>query len=160
MLPTCDAAQLDAVFALLQKSKQPVFVVGRGLINEDVTAAMAALAEQTGIPVGALQYTPDAFPSSHPLALGPLGRSGFGSANRIVPQADLIICIGAHIDTFSTTHKYGIFSEKAKLVHHSTAPGQIGIVFPVDIGVTGSTASFIAGLTERSEEHTSELQSH
>lgn len=149
VLPTCDAAQLDAVFELLKKSKQPVFVVGRGLINENATAAMAALAEQTGIPVGALQYTPDAFPTSHQLALGPLGRSGFGSANRIVPQADLIIAIGAHIDTFSTTHKYGIFSEKAKLVHHSTAPGQIGIVFPVDIGVTGSTASFIAGLTER-----------
>ena len=42
VLPTCDAAQLDAVFALLKKSKQPVFVVGRGLISENATAAMAA----------------------------------------------------------------------------------------------------------------------
>jgi acetolactate synthase-1/2/3 large subunit len=149
VLPTCDAAQLDEVFALLQKSKQPVFVVGRGLISENATAAMAALAERTGIPVGALQYTPDAFPTAHPLALGPLGRSGFGSANRVVPKADLIIAIGAHIDVFSTMHKYGIFSEQAKLVHHSAAAGQIGIVFPVEVGVTGSTASFIAGLTER-----------
>ncbi len=149
VLPTCDSAQLDAVFELLKAAKQPVFVVGRGLINEKATAAMAALAESTGIPVGALQYSPDAFPSSHALALGPLGRSGFGSANRIVPKADLIIAIGAHIDAFSTTHKYGIFTEQAKLVHHSAAPGQIGIVFPVSIGVTGSTASFIAGLAER-----------
>ena len=149
VLPTCDAAQLDEVFALLKAAKQPVFVVGRGLISENAVPAMAALAEQTGIPVGALQYSPDAFPTSHPLALGPLGRIGFGSANRIVPQADLIIAIGAHIDTFSTTHKYGVFSEKAKLVHHSAAAGQIGIVFPVTVGVTGSTASFIAGLTER-----------
>ena len=61
----------------------------------------------------------------------------------------LIVAIGAHIDVFSTMHKYGIFNQSAKLVHHSSAPGQIGIVFPVDIGVTGSTASFIAGLTER-----------
>ncbi len=149
VLPTCNAAQLDEVFALLKAAKQPVFVVGRGLISENAVPAMAALAEQTGIPVGALQYSPDAFPTSHALALGPLGRNGFGSANRIVPQADLIITIGAHIDTFSTTHKYGVFSEKAKLVHHSAAAGQIGIVFPVTVGVTGSTASFIAGLTER-----------
>jgi thiamine pyrophosphate-dependent acetolactate synthase large subunit-like protein len=149
VLPTCDAAQLDEVFALLKAAKQPVFVVGRGLISEKAVPAMAALAEQTGIPVGALQYSPDAFPTSHALALGPLGRNGFGSANRIVPQADLIIAIGAHIDTFSTTHKYGVFSEKAKLVHHSAAAGQIGIVFPVTVGITGSTASFIAGLTER-----------
>ena len=34
-------------------------------------------------------------------------------------------------------------------MHHSAAPGQIGIVFPVTLGVTGSTRSFIAGLIER-----------
>ena len=147
--PVCDPAQLDEVFALLRAAQRPVFVVGRGLISENAVAAMTALAEATGMPVGALQYTPDAFPTAHALALGPLGRSGFGSANRIVPQADLIIAVGAHIDVFSTLHRYGIFSEQAKLVHHSTAAGQIGIVFPVDAGVTGSTASFIAGLTER-----------
>jgi acetolactate synthase-1/2/3 large subunit len=96
-----------------------------------------------------LQYSPDAFASIHPLALGPLGRNGAGSANRTVPKADLIIAVGAHMDVFSTMYKYGIFSQSAKLVHHSAAPGLIGIVFPVTLGVTGSTASFIAGLQER-----------
>ena len=149
VLPSCDSGQLDAVFALLARADRPVFVVGRGVISEGATAAMAALAERTGIPVAALQYSPDAFPSTHALALGPLGRNGFGSANRTVPKADMIIAIGAHIDVFSTMHKYGIFNERATLVHHSAAPGQIGIVFPVALGVTGSTMSFIAGLTER-----------
>jgi len=149
VLPSCDSGQLDAVFALLERAERPVFVVGRGVISEGATAAMAALAERTGIPVAALQYSPDAFPSTHALALGPLGRNGFGSANRTVPKADMIIAIGAHIDVFSTMHKYGIFNERATLVHHSAAPGQIGIVFPVALGVTGSTMSFIAGLTER-----------
>ena len=149
VLPSCNSAQLDQVYALLAGAARPVFVVGRGVISEAATDAMAALAERTGIPVGALQYSPDAFPTTHPLALGPLGRNGFGSANRIVPKADVIIAIGAHIDVFSTLHKHGIFSAQAKLVHHSTAPGHIGIVFPVTLGVTGSTASFIAGLSER-----------
>src|SRR5690606_28227221 len=75
-----------------------------------------------------------------------------GAANRTVPRADVIVAIGAHIDVFSTTFRYGIFSEKAKLVHHSSAPGQIGLVFPVTLGVTGSAASFIAGLTERAKK--------
>jgi len=148
-IPSCNSDQLDQVHALLAAAERPVFVVGRGLISEKATAAMAQLAEATGIPVGALQYSPDAFPSSHALALGPLGRNGFGSANRIVPKADLIIAIGAHIDVFSTMHKYGVFNANAKLVHHSAAPGQIGIVFPVTLGVTGSAQSFIAGLAER-----------
>jgi thiamine pyrophosphate-dependent acetolactate synthase large subunit-like protein len=110
------------------------------------------LAERTGIPVACLQYSPDAFPSTHELALGPLGRNGWTSANRTVPQADVIVAIGAHIDVFSTMFKYGIFSERAKLIHHTSAPGQIGIVFPVTLGVAGSTASFIAGLTARASK--------
>ena len=84
---------------------------------------MAELAERTGIPVAALQYSPDAFPSTHALALGPLGRNGCTSANRTVPKADVIVAIGAHIDVFSTMFKYGIFSEQAKLVHHSVGAG-------------------------------------
>ena len=148
-LPSCDGAQLDEVLALLSRAARPVFLVGRGVISEAATAAMADLAEATGIPVAALQYSPDAFPTTHPLALGPLGRNGFTSANSTVPKADLIVAIGAHIDVFSTMFKYGILSEHANLVHHSAAPGQIGIVFPVTLGVTGSTMSFIKGLTER-----------
>ena len=148
-LPTCDPAQLDEVAELIARAQRPVFVVGRGVISEGATAAVAELAERTGIPVAALQYSPDAFPTTHALALGPLGRNAFGSANRVVPQADLIVAIGAHIDVFSTTFKYGIFSQQAKLVHHTAAPGHIGIVFPVTLGVTGSTMSFVKGLTER-----------
>ena len=149
---SCGAEQLDEVTALLSRAERPVFLVGRGVINESATAAMAELADQTGIPVAALQYSPDAFPTTHALALGPLGRNGFSSANRAVPKADLIVAIGAHFDVFSTMFKYGIFAERARLVHHTSAPGQIGIVFPVTLGVTGSTMSFIKGLTERASK--------
>ena len=149
VLPSCNGAQLDQVMELLARAERPVFVVGRGVMSEGASDVMAKLAERAGVPVAVLQYCPDAFPSTHPLALGPLGRNGAGSANRSVPKADLIIAVGAHMDYFSTLYKYGIFSQSAKLVHHSVAPGLIGIVFPVTLGVTGSTASFIAGLSER-----------
>jgi acetolactate synthase I/II/III large subunit len=140
----CDPAQIDAAWALISKAKHPLFVV----MKEQAVAAMQKLAEATGIPAAALQYSPDAFPSSHPLALGPLGRNGFASANSAAPQADVIIAIGAHFDVFSTLYKYGIFSESAKIIHHTAAPGQIGIVYPVTLGVAGSAASFISGLAQ------------
>src|SRR5687767_10287816 len=121
-LPSCNDEQLDQVMALLARAQRPVFVVGRGVINESAVGAVAALAERTGIPVAALQYSPDAFPTTHPLALGPLGRNGFTSANRTVPKADVIVAIGAHFDVFSTMYKYGVFSEHARIVHHTAAP--------------------------------------
>ena len=97
VLPSCDAGQLDRAFELLSGAERPVLVIGRGVLNEGQTAAVAQLAERTGIPVAVLQYSPDAFPTDHALALGPLGRNGYGSANRVVPKADLIVAIGAKL---------------------------------------------------------------
>ncbi len=147
----CDPAQLDAAWALIAKAARPLFVVGRGVMKEKVISDMEKLATATGIPVAVLQYSPDGFPSTHALALGPLGRNGFSSANKNAPKADVIIAIGSHFDVFSTMYKYGVFSQSAKIIHHTSAPGQIGIIFPVEMGVAGTSASFIKGLTERAK---------
>jgi thiamine pyrophosphate-dependent acetolactate synthase large subunit-like protein len=148
----CDPAQMDAAWTLISKAERPLFVIGRGVMKENAVAAIEQLATATGIPVTVLQYSPDAFPATHPLALGPLGRNAFSSANKNAPKADVIIAIGAHFDVFSTMYKYGIFSETAKIIHNTSAPGQIGIVFPVELGVAGSAASFIKGLAERASK--------
>lgn len=145
----CDPAQIDAAWNMISKAQRPLFVIGRGVMKESAVAAMQKLTEATGIPAAALQYSPDAFPASHPMALGPLGRNGFASANRAAPEADVIIAVGAHFDVFSTLYKYGIFSENAKIIHQTSAAGQIGIVFPVALGIAGSATSFIDGLAAR-----------
>lgn len=149
VLPVCDPAQLDRAAELIAGASKPVFVVGRGLLNEGATEAMAKLAELTGIPVASLQYSPDAFPTSHALALGPLGRNGWESANKTLPQSDCIVAIGAHLDVYSTMFSYGIFSKDATLIHQTSASGQIGIVFRTDLAIAGSAASMIAGLAQR-----------
>jgi thiamine pyrophosphate-dependent acetolactate synthase large subunit-like protein len=148
-LPACAARELDRVAEEIGKAKRPVFVAGGGVLREDALPALERLAEATGIPVATLQYHPDAFPTAHPLSLGPLGRNGYSSANRAVPQADVVVAIGAHIDVFSTTFKYGIISREAKLIQHSAVGTDIGVVFPVAQAVAGSTLSFVEGLAER-----------
>jgi acetolactate synthase I/II/III large subunit len=148
-LPACSAADLDRAASLIGAAKRPILLAGGGVLRERSLGMLRALAEATGIPVATLQYHPDAFPTSHPLALGPLGRNGWSSANRAMPEADVVIALGAHIDLFSTTFKYGIISRDAQLIHHSTVASDIGVVFPVAQAVVGSTLSFIDGLRER-----------
>ncbi|HZT63191.1 MAG TPA: thiamine pyrophosphate-binding protein, partial [Burkholderiales bacterium] len=148
-LPACAASEIDRAAEAIAKAKRPIFLAGGGVMREDALPALQRLAENTGIPVATLQYHPDAFPTTHPLALGPLGRNGYSSANRAMPQADVIIALGAHIDVFSTTFKYGIISRDAKLIHHSMVGTDIGVVFPVAQAVVGSTLSFTEGLAER-----------
>ncbi len=148
-LPACAAAELDRAAALISKAKRPVLLAGGGVIREDALGALRALAEATGIPVATLQYHPDAFPTVHPLALGPLGRNGWSSANRAMPQADVVIAVGAHLDLFSTQFRYGLISREAVLIHQSAVGTDIGVVFPVAQAVVGSTASFLEGLALR-----------
>ena len=147
--PACAAADLDRAAELIRHAERPLFVVGGGTLREDVVPLMKMLVEKSGIPAATLQYYPDAFPTSHPLSLGPLGRNGYSSANRAAPQADVVVAIGAHLDYFSTGFKHGLISRDAKLIHHSAAPAAIGVVFPVAHAVVGSTASFIDGLGAR-----------
>ena len=148
-LPCCAAGELDRAAKEIARAKRPVLLVGGGVLREKALEALRRLAEATGIPVATLQYHPDAYPTSYPLALGPLGRNGYSSANRALPQADVVIAVGAHIDMFSTTFKYGLISRDAKLIHHSPVGTDIGVVFPVAQAVEGSTLSFIEGLSER-----------
>jgi len=148
-LPSCAASELDRAAALVAKAKRPVLLAGGGVIREDALAALQHLADATGIPVATLQYHPDAFPTTHRLALGPLGRNGWSSANRAMPQADVVIAVGAHLDLFSTQFRYGIISREAAIIHHSTVATDIGVVFPVAQAVVGSTLSFIQGLAAR-----------
>ena len=148
-LPSCSAADLDRAAKLIAQAKRPILLAGGGVLREHALHALQSLAEATGIPVATLQYHPDAFPTRHALALGPLGRNGWSSANRAMPEADVVIALGAHIDLFSTTFKYGILSRDAKIIHHSPVATDIGVVFPVAQAVVGSTLSFIEGLRER-----------
>jgi thiamine pyrophosphate-dependent acetolactate synthase large subunit-like protein len=148
-LPCCASGELDRAAKEIAQAKRPVLLIGGGVLREKALDALRRLAESTGIPVATLQYYPDAYPTSYPLALGPLGRNGYSSANRALPQADVVIAVGAHIDMFSTTFKYGLISRDAKLIHHSPVGTDIGVVFPVAQAVAGSTLSFIEGLAAR-----------
>jgi acetolactate synthase I/II/III large subunit len=148
-LPACAARELDRAAEMIKQARHPLLLAGGGVLREDALPALERLAEATGIPVATLQYHPDAFPTSHALSLGPLGRNGWSSANKAMPQADVVIALGAHLDLFSTQFKYGIISKEAKLIHHSTVATDLGVVFPVSHAVVGSTLSFIEGLAER-----------
>jgi thiamine pyrophosphate-dependent acetolactate synthase large subunit-like protein len=149
VLPDCPQSSLDEAMALLAKAERPLLVVGGGVLRERLTEAMMDLAERSGIPVATLQYYPDSFPTTHRLALGMLGRNGWGSANRAAPQADVVVAIGAHIDYYSSTFRHGVFTPETKIIHHNPVATDIGVVYPVALAVTGSTRSFVEGLSDR-----------
>ena len=150
--PDCNPTQLDRGARLLEQAERPVFLLGGGVIHEDATEAVVRLAEQTGIPVAALQYVTGRLPdASTRWRSARSGATVATMANRLVPQADLVIAIGARFDLLSTSFKYGVISPASKSSTTPPVPSQVGVVYPVAAALTGSTVSFVEGLLGRAE---------
>ncbi|MCU1551716.1 MAG: iolD [Glaciihabitans sp.] len=99
---------LDAVAAAVRAirgSTRPLIVAGGGVIYSDAAAALRALVESTGIPVGVSQAGVGSLAWDHSQHLGSVGATGTTAANRAAAQADLIIGIGTRYSDFTTASR-------------------------------------------------------
>ncbi len=95
------AEALDAAAALLATAERPLLIAGGGVRYSGAEAALAELAEATGIPVAETSAGKGVM-AAGPLHLGGLGVNGTGAANRIAAQADVVICAGTRLTDFTT----------------------------------------------------------
>ncbi len=94
-------ALAEAVHAI-RRSRRPLLVAGGGVHYSGATAALRALAEQTGIPVAETQAGKGALRYDHPAALGAIGATGTAAANATAREADLVIGAGTRWTDFTT----------------------------------------------------------
>ena len=107
-----DAGELDALVDAIRASRRPLIVAGGGVRYSQAEAALAALAEASGIPVAETQAGKGALPWQHPRALGSIGVTGSVAANNAAQEADLIVGIGTRLQDF-TTGSRSLFSQQA-----------------------------------------------
>jgi len=103
--PLPERRELAAAIELIRAARQPMIIAGGGVIYSDASAALAAFAEATGIPVGVTQAGTGSLPWDHRLNLGSVGATGTTAANRIARDADLIIGIGTRYSDFTTASR-------------------------------------------------------
>jgi 3D-(3,5/4)-trihydroxycyclohexane-1,2-dione acylhydrolase (decyclizing) len=112
-------ALAEAAHAIRQ-SRRPLLVAGGGVHYSDATAALRALAEQTGIPVAETQAGKGALPYDHPAALGAIGATGTAAANATAREADLVIGVGTRWTDF-TTASNSLFAAGARYISVNVA---------------------------------------
>ncbi|HUE44801.1 MAG TPA: sulfoacetaldehyde acetyltransferase [Aestuariivirgaceae bacterium] len=124
---------------LLSDAKFPVIVNGGGVVIGNAIAESAALAERLGAAVACGYQHNDAFPGSHPLAVGPLGYNGSKAAMELVSKADVVLALGTRLNPFSTLPAYGIdyWPKAAKVIQVDINPDRIGLTKPVDVAICG-----------------------
>ena len=119
-----DAFELARAAALLKAAKQPLIVVGGGVLYSQACDGLRAFAEAFGIPVVESHGGKSALPWDHALNLGAIGVDGSPAANALARQADVVFAIGTRLQDF-TTGSHALFA-KAQLLSLNVQPFDAG----------------------------------
>ena len=111
-----DPHELDTAVKVLMDAKRPVIIAGGGVVAAGAGKELAQVAEVLMAPVATSLMGKGAIPSNHPLSLGLCGMHGRHEANYMVPDADVLLVVGARFSDRTTANLSG-FAPNAKIVH-------------------------------------------
>ena len=137
--PAGGRSAIEEAARLLSEAKFPVILNGAGVVLSDGIEASRRLAERLSSPVCCGYQHNDAFPGSHPLAVGPLGYNGSKAAMQLIAKADVVLALGTRLNPFSTLPGYGIdyWPKDAKIIQVDINADRIGLTKKVSVAVQG-----------------------
>jgi acetolactate synthase I/II/III large subunit len=119
---------------LLIAAKQPLIIVGGGVVLGKSSELFRSFARKLQIPVVSTLMGLGAFPASDPLWSGMLGMHGCYAANMAVGHCDLLLAIGVRFDDRATS-KVEAFAPRAKIVHIDIDPVSIDKIVRTDLSI-------------------------
>ncbi|MCE0768530.1 3D-(3,5/4)-trihydroxycyclohexane-1,2-dione acylhydrolase (decyclizing) [Pseudonocardia kujensis] len=120
--PLPEKATLARAAEIIRSAERPLVVAGGGVHYSGATAALAAFAEATGIPVGQSQAGKGTLVFDHPQCLGAIGSTGTTAANAIAREADVVIGIGTRYSDFTTASRTAFQNPDVRFVNVNVAP--------------------------------------
>lgn len=150
--PGPDLEQVAKAMDLIMQSKNPVLILGGGVIISGATAEFKALAEYLSIPVIMTYMGKGGLDPNHPLNAGHAGiQVGQPIGNEILLGSDLVIGVGCR---FSDRHtgKLDTYVKGRKFIHIDIEPSQIGRVVPVEVGIVSDAKLALIALLEEAKK--------
>ena len=108
--------QIDRCIELIHSSRRPVLILGWGVRLSKAESEIDAVIERLGMPVLPTWAVKDFLPNDHPLLIGPFGTHGTRYGNFAVQNADLVLSIGARLDTRAAGSPLTTFAREAKKI--------------------------------------------
>lgn len=135
---------------LIRGAQRPVVVVGWGVRLARAEDDLHRLITLLGFPVVPTWAAADLFPSGHPLLIGTFGTHGTRYSNFAVQNADLILSLGARLDTKATGSPVTTFARGARKIMVDIDRSEIGkferFGLPLDLAVQADVRDFIRAL--------------
>jgi thiamine pyrophosphate-dependent acetolactate synthase large subunit-like protein len=140
------AAAIASAAELIASSSRPAIIAGRGAVLADAGAELEALGASIGA-VLATSAPANGLFAGLPFALGVSG--GFASpfAAELLPQADLVLVVGASANHWTTKHG-AMISDGARVLQIDVEPRAIGRNRPADLALIGDARTTVRALRE------------
>jgi acetolactate synthase I/II/III large subunit len=127
---------LQRASEMIQASKRPVILAGRGVLLSGAMQELRAFAEKTHTPVAMTLLGIGGFPASHPLNLGMMGMHGEAWVNKAIQQADLLMAFGMRFDD-RVTGNLKTYAPDAKKIHIEIDASEVNKNVAVDLALLG-----------------------
>jgi len=140
------AAAIPGTVALIKAARRPVILAGGGVRTAGATEELETLVKRTGIPVVCSLMGLDAIPHDNPAFSGMIGSYGTRYSNMALANCDLLLILGARLDTRQTGTKPETFARCAKKVHVDIDPHELGTKVKTDLLVRADLEVFLKKL--------------
>ena len=131
------AADVAAAADLLERSERPLVLAGRGAVLAGARGALEALGERIGA-LYATSLVANGLFAGNPRSLGVCGGFSTLRAERLVPEADLVLAFGASLNQWTTMH--GRMLGATPVIQCDEDPAAIGAHHDVRLGLAGDAA--------------------
>jgi 3D-(3,5/4)-trihydroxycyclohexane-1,2-dione acylhydrolase (decyclizing) len=119
--PMPERSRVAAAAAVIRSAQRPLIIAGGGVIYSGAGDALAAFAQQTGIPVSETQAGKGSLRFDHPQALGAIGATGTTAANALAAVADVVIGIGTRYSDFTSASRTAFHDPDVRFVNVNVA---------------------------------------
>jgi acetolactate synthase-1/2/3 large subunit len=148
--------KMDRLIELLRKAHRPIVILGSGIRLSKAEKEAKKLVEGLGLPVAPTWGMMDFLPSDHPLVVGGFGTHGTRYGNFAVQNADLVLVIGARLDTREAGWPFKSFAREANKIVVDVDINELNKFekygMQVDLKVHSDAKQFLTALCARMED--------
>jgi acetolactate synthase I/II/III large subunit len=145
-IPPLDLVAIKNVAALIKEAKRPVILAGGGIRTSLAAEELQTLVEQTGIPVVSTLMGLDVIPHDNPAFFGMIGSYGNRYSNMTLANCDLLLILGARLDSRQTGTRPDTFARAATKIHVDIDSNELNAKVSVDLALQADVKVFLAAL--------------
>lgn len=139
-----DRESIKRASTYLSKAERPAMLLGNGTLSSNATDEAKTIVEMLNIPVVTTPKAKSAFPSDHPLSLGPFGVGASLWVEKYLSQGvDVLLTVGTRFTEEPTQGWDKRLSPTKALLQIDIDPYEIGKNYPVTVGLVGDAKAIL-----------------